>query len=305
MSIRQFRALQAIGEHQSFARAAAALNLTQSAISMQIAALEAALGTALFDRRRRPPQLTRSGRIALRHAQAIVAQHDELLEAIAAVRAYRGEFRLGAIPTVQTSLLPEGLLRLRRQNPQLTVSIVSGLSGDLLETTRSGEVDASLMRRPRDLDPALEWREIARQKIVVIAPPGSRESTPEEVFAAYPYIRFNRQAWVAPLIEQRLAKLGLAPRTQTELESIEAIYMMVGLGLGASILPDVGIAAFAAEGLRVLEFGEPALCRDVGLISRRDLTKKRARQLVSDAFAAAAADLFPTQSVTQVPQESL
>lgn len=292
MSIRQFRALQAIGEHHSFARAAAALNVTQSAISMQVAALESALGTTLFDRKRRPPQLTRSGKIALRHAQAIVAQHDELLEAISAVRAYRGEFRLGAIPTVQTSLLPEGLIRLRQENPQLMVSVVSGLSGDLLDITAAGEVDASLMRRPRTFDPALEWQEITRQKIVVIAPPGSVEATAEEVFEKYPYIRFNRQAWVAPLIEQRLKELGIAPRTQTELESIEAIYLMVGLGLGASILPDLGIAAFAPQGLRILEFGDPPLYREVGLISRRDLTKKMARKLVGDAFAAAAADLF-------------
>ncbi|MEO0823005.1 MAG: LysR family transcriptional regulator [Pseudomonadota bacterium] len=291
MSIRQFRALQAIGEHRSFARAADALNLTQSAISGQIATLEAALGATLFDRKRRPPALTRAGRIALRHAQAIVAEYDEMIDAVATVGADRGTFRLGAIPTVLTSLLPDGLIRLRAEHPGLVVSVVSGLSGDLLEMAASGEVDASLMHAPRALDTALEWREIARQRIVVLAPPGSTETDPAAVFAAHPYLRFNRRAWVAPLIEARLAALGIAPRTQTELQSIEAIYLMVGLGLGASILPDVGARAFAAEGLRILEFGSPPIHRSVGLVSRRDMIRRSARRVVGDAFEAAAGAL--------------
>lgn len=289
MAIRQFRALQAIGEHRSFARAADALGVTQSAISMQIAALEAALGTTLFDRKRRPPQLTRTGKIALRYAQAMVRQYDEMLDAIATVRAYRGEFRLGAIPTVLTNLLPAGLIRLRASNPELVVSVASGLSGDLLEMAASGEVDASLMHRPRTIDPSLDWHEIARQRIVVIAPADSIDTTPQEVFARHPYIRFNRRAWVAPLIEQRLEELGIAPRTHSELQSIEAIYQLVGLGLGAAILPDVRIAGFPVHGLRVLEFGDPPIHRDIGLLSRCDLTKKTARKTVAEAFAAAAA----------------
>ena len=288
MSIRQFRALQAIGEHRSFARAADALNLTQSAISMQVAALENALGTSLFDRKRRPPELTRTGKIALRHARAIVSHYDEMVDAITAVRAYRGEFRLGAIPTVLTNLLPDGLIALRASSPELVVSVASGLSGDLLEMTASGEVDASLMHRPRTIDPGLEWCEIARQQIVVIAPADSVETTPEAVFAKHPYIRFNRRAWVAPLIEGRLEELGIAPRTHTELQSIEAIYLMVGLGLGASILPDVGDGKHGSEGLRVLGFGEPPLYRSIGLLSRRDLTKKATRTAVAEAFVAAA-----------------
>ncbi len=287
MTIRQFQALKAIGEHRSFARAADALGITQSAISMQIAALEATLGASLFDRKRRPPELTRTGKIALRYAQAMIKQYDEMLDAIATVRAYRGEFRLGAIPTVLTSLLPAGLIRLRASNPELVVSVASGLSGDLLEMVASGEVDASLMHRPRTIDPLLEWHEIARQRIVVIAPSDSVEMTPQEVFAKHAYIRFNRRAWVAPLIERRLEQLGIAPKTQSELQSIEAIHQLVGLGLGAAILPDVRIAGFPVHGLRVLAFGEPPLHRDIGLLSRRDLTKKTARKTVVKAFAAA------------------
>ena len=84
-----------------------------------------------------------------------------------------------------------------------------------------------------------------------------------------------------------MEQLGIAPKTQSELQSIEAIHQLVGLGLGAAILPDVRIAGFPVHGLRVLAFGEPPLHRDIGLLSRRDLTKKTARKTVVEAFAAA------------------
>ena len=93
---------------------------------------------------------------------------------------------------------------------------------------------------------------------------------------------------MAPLIERRLEDLGVAPRTHTELQSIEAIYQLVGLGLGASILPDVRVPGFTADGPRVLPFGAPPLQRHVGLVSRRDLAKKTARKVVAEAFVAAA-----------------
>lgn len=290
MSIRQYRALCAIAEQRSFARAAEALNVTQSAISMQIAALEESLGATLFDRRRRPPQLTRAGRVALTHAQTIVAQHDAMIDQIATLSSSRGEFRLGVIPTVLTSLLPEALVRLRAEHPELRVSIVSALSGDLADMAASGEVDASLMHAPSEMNPALEWRPIARQRIVVLAPPGSVGDDAAAVFARHPYIRFNRRAWVAPLIERRLEALGLTLRPNTELESIEAIHILVGLGLGASILPDVGPAPGARPGIRRIDLGPEPMFRDIGLASHADSVKKTARGIVGDAFAAAVSD---------------
>src|SRR5690606_8919855 len=83
MSIRGLRALHAVANHASFADAAASLNVTPSAISMQISALEEALGTLLFDRSRRPPRMTRTGELVLRYAQTIVKDYDAMLAEVA------------------------------------------------------------------------------------------------------------------------------------------------------------------------------------------------------------------------------
>lgn len=291
MSIRQYRALNAIGAYGSFARAADALNVTQSAISSQIVALETTLGVQLFDRNRRPPQLTAFGKVALRHAQTIVAQHDELLETLGAGRSSSAELRLGAIPTVLTTLLPRALILLRERHPELLVSVSSGLSGRLLDSVRSGEIDAALMHQPRTIGPDLEWREVTRQSIVVVAPPMSTATSLPELFAQTSYIRFNRSAWVAPLIEARLASLGLEPTPRAEIESIEAIHMLVSLNFGASILPDVGAPRISGARLRVLPFGEPPLFRAVGLLARPGGAAQAARRLTADALSHAATEI--------------
>lgn len=283
MSIRQMKALDAIGRHGSFAAAARALNLTQSAISMQISALEEALGVTLFDRSHRPPHLTQAGEIAMRRARAISSEYDDMLGALEDTRSQRGVFRLGAIPTVLTNVLPKALMALRAQQPQLIVNVTSNLSGDLMKRVERGELDAALMHEPREIGEAFDWHEVAPQRVVVIAPPVSDEQTAEAVFAAHPYIRFNRSAWVAPMIEARLAEMGIEPETRAEIQSIEAIHLMVGLGFGASILPDVGVEALGGK-LRIVPFGKPPLYRSIGLLSRRDMAGRRLMGIVRDVF---------------------
>lgn len=283
MSIRQMKALEAIGRHGSFAAAARALNLTQSAISMQISALEESLAVTLFDRSYRPPRVTRDGETVMRRAAAIVAEYDQMLDALEDTRSQQGVFRLGAIPTVLTNMLPEALMALRAQQSELIVNVTSNLSGDLMKQVELGELDAALMHEPREIGEAFDWMEVAPQRIVIVAPPKSREKTPDAVFAEYPYIRFNRSAWVAPMIEARLAEMEIEPETRAEIQSIEAIHLMVSLGFGASILPDVGVEALGPK-IRIVPFGNPPLYRAIGLLSRRDMTGRRVMGGVRKVF---------------------
>ncbi len=290
MSIRQFKAVQAIGEFGSFAAAARDLGLTQSAISMQVLSLEKTLAVTLFDRRHRPPRLTRAGAIVLSRARRICDQYDDIFEALAEARSYVGVFRLGAIPSVLTGLLPRGLMRLRDLEPELGVNVSSDLSGALMRQVARGDLDAALIHKPDDIGADFAWRDVVRQRIVVIAPPGSSAESVDELLRRYPYIRFNRAAWVAPMIERRLGEYDARPNTRAEIQSVEAIHHLVQQGFGISILPDVsnGSADAAGASVRILDFGAPPLYRTVGLISRQDSAKRNARRLIGDVFVKAA-----------------
>lgn len=293
MSIKQFKALVTTSQYGSFSAAAEVLHLTQSAVSMQVSALEQSLGTDLFDRNHRPLRLTEPGRIVLAKAREILRHYDGIQDALAETQPYSDVFRLGAVPTTLTNILPRTVMLLTEREPRLILNVVSGLSGALAEQVRKSEIDAALISEPNHLQSELDWKAVTRQKIVIVAPPDSTEKTPQEVFSAHPYIRFNRAAWAAPLIESRLEEMGISMDTRAEIESIESICMMVAAGFGASIIPDTGMRISFAPNVRVLEFGSPPTFRTIGLLSRGDMQKENARSKIHDALTSAVA--FPVE----------
>jgi DNA-binding transcriptional LysR family regulator len=284
MSIRALRALRTVSDLRSFTDAAKALNLSPSAISMQIGSLEETLGVVLFDRRRRPPRLTKAGETVLRYAQPIVEQYDVMVSKIIEVESDRQYFRLGAIPSALLSLATAALMKLREDHPGLVISVTSSLSGDLLRMVNSGEIDAALMHRPKEIDARFDWHHVCKQSLVIVCPPDCRLKTPAAIFDRYPYIRFNRSAWVAPMIERRFSDLGISPDMTAEVESLEAIHRMVALGFGVSVVPDIRAQSAAKADFKVLAFGTPVLFRSIGLLSRKSMSKRRARSTISDSF---------------------
>lgn len=287
MSIRQCRAILAIADHGSFASAARALNLAQSAVSMQVTSFEESLGVALFDRAFRPPRLTDAGRAVVARARRIVVEHDAMLDDLSVAAASTATLRIGIIPTVLTNILPAALIVLRDKRRAPTVTVTSALSGDLQWAVERGDLDAALIHQPKEVREGYAWLEVTRQKIVAIAPPATQETHLGTLFAHHAYIRFNRAAWVAPLIERRLEEMAIAPSVSAELQSIDAIRLLVALGFGVSIVPAVDLGA-DDDSVRTLPFGEPPLFRRIGFLMPSSLAVRHVARLLVDAFTEAA-----------------
>ena len=144
MNLRHLETMLAIAETGSFAAAADRVGVTQSAVSMQMRALEAVIGAELFDRARRPPVLSDLGRGLLGPARAVLRAAEDLLVA-ASGAALRGRLRLGVIPTAATGLVPDALALLAARAPDLQIRIESGLSVDLARRVSQGALDAALV----------------------------------------------------------------------------------------------------------------------------------------------------------------
>lgn len=140
--LRMFVALAGCG---SFSRAAEELGYTQSAVSRQIATLEAEAGTALVDRSSRPARLTEAGEALARRAEeaiAALAAAREELEALAELRA--GRLRVGTFASAGAVLVVPALTEFRRRHPGVDVSLVEAGPEEVIRDLRAGELELAV-----------------------------------------------------------------------------------------------------------------------------------------------------------------
>ena len=266
MDIRHLKTLLAIADHGGFAAAGAAIGLTQSAVSLHVKNLEETLGVALFDRHRRPPVLNSHGRELIVKSREIVDLYDRMRQSFNPA-ALSGVLNLGAVPTVITGMLPAALMALRASQPGLHIRVANGLSEELVGRVQNGELDGALVTEPTHLASGLDWQAVAREPLMVIAPahlPGDDRGLLESL----PFIRFQRYAWAGRLIDAQLRDRNIRINTGMEIDSLEAISLMVSHGLGVSVVPRRAIPQPFPPGVRALPFGEPPVYRVVGLVAR-------------------------------------
>ena len=237
MSIRQLKTLIAIADYGSFGAAAQAMHITQSAVSMQMRALEEEFRVEFFDRSRRPPSLNAFGRRLVERARELVVLYDHMANAAGSAEELTGTLTLGAVPTTFTGLVPKALVAMRRSHPNLHINVVTEQSAQLVDYLRKGEIDAAVLTKPRQEIERLDFRPVAAERLAVIAPPDCTCETAQEVLSTYPYIRFSRRAWVGRSIEKALKENDIEVRVTMELDTLEAVTIMVYYGLGASIVP--------------------------------------------------------------------
>ncbi len=277
MNLRQLRSLIAIAERGSFTAAAEAMGLSHSAVSLQMKALEEELGVSLIDRSHRPPRLTARGLAMLEHARRMLAIVEEV-RGLGAEAALTGSLAVGVVPTEMVHLLPPALKRLRSRHPRLAIRVRTGLSSELAEAVRRGELDATVVTVPEPAPADLRILEITREPLVVIAPEevGGRE--PEALIRENPFIWFSRRTWAGQQIERLLASRGLAPRATMEVDSLEAIESLVAHGLGVSVVPERPGGPVVAPFRRV-PLGQGAE-RRLGLLTRDENPKARLAEVL-------------------------
>ncbi|MGO1080209.1 LysR family transcriptional regulator [Inquilinus sp. CA228] len=125
------RAFVAVADHGSFTRGAAALNRTQSAVSMQIQRLEGAVGAAVLDRSRRGLRLTPAGEVLLGYARRILSVSAEAMGRLRDLQV-EGVVRLGVMEDYGTRLVPPLLAGFAAAHPRIQVEMVTGLTTPML-----------------------------------------------------------------------------------------------------------------------------------------------------------------------------
>ncbi|AYF30542.1 LysR family transcriptional regulator [Micromonospora tulbaghiae] len=146
METQLLEVFRTVARHGSITTAARALSFTQSAVSRQIAALEADIGARLFDRLPRGVALTEEGRELLPHAEAVLDRLDAARRDLDDLRGLgRGRLRVGAFPTAVAALVPRAMASFRSSYPEISLSLVEGVTPRLLERLLADEADVAVV----------------------------------------------------------------------------------------------------------------------------------------------------------------
>lgn len=266
MDTRQLRTLVAIAEHGTFARAASVVNLTPSAVSQQVHSLEQELDTKLFNRDSRPPDLNLHGLKMLETARQILALVDET-RGVLSGNQVTGTLDIGSVRTSTIGLLPRAIVALRQEFPELNVKLRVGMSSSLISDVNADRLDLAVVAEHAGVSRNLLWSPFIREPLVVIAPPGTPRMSARELLETLPFVRFGSDVPLGALINNELARLGIAVQDIAEIDTVPAIVECVAAGLGVGVVPDIAVRENGRDML-TLPFGEPQVFRQIGMIHR-------------------------------------
>ncbi|WP_327317302.1 LysR family transcriptional regulator [Streptomyces sp. NBC_01235] len=306
---RHLRVLRAVAATGSFSAAGRELGCTQPAVSQQMKALEASVGTPLLVRSGRAMRLTQAGEALVRHAAGILSGLTAAEEEVAAIAGLRaGRVRLVSFPSGSSTLVPTALAALRAAHPGTRVSLEEAEPPRSVELLREGDCDIALaFRYERAKGGGTgeageagegEWddlvvRPLLTDRLVALVPEGHRlarigsaESVAIGDLAAEP--------WIAgcPRCRGQLVQVcesaGFTPRIDFATDDYPAVVGLVGAGLGVAVLPQLAIDSVRPRGARAMTL-EPAVRREIVALTLPDLAQVPAVTATLEQLGRAAA----------------
>ena len=276
VELKQLRALQAVAQEGSFAKAASRLGFTQSAVSQQVAALERAVGDRLFDRPGgpRPAVLTPVGELLLAHAGDLLGRQDDLAGALRDLRSgSTGHISVGSFQSVSVRVLPEVLGRLRAERPRLDIRCGEfDEPEDAIGRLRSGEYEVAFTvgEVPTDLDSV----SLLVDPFVVVAPArDTRREMDVGGLAGLPII--GQYSRCQCTVEEAVAKVGVTFNYVFRSNDNTAVQAMVRADMGYAVMPRLAVDV-DDPGVSIISIDDTVAPRLISVARPRDRTMNAA-----------------------------
>ena len=300
LKFRQLRMLDALARHQSLTRAAAALGLTQPALTKMLRELEALVGEPLFERHARGLRATAVGQLVIRYARGALAELRRLEDDLdlAGDPSQAAMVVVGALPIAAVGVMPAVMIRARAEYPHVQVRLVEGRMETLLGQLDAGEVDLVVGRLyPPETPDGLNREPLYAEPIAVMARTGHplqrlRRAMVKDL-AAYDLVLPTFSQRVTHDIEQFMAEIGLAPGAgairSTSRGFIREMLLQTDM---VTVMPQM---VMSGELLRrqawVVPVPAPALARPAGVITHPQRGVSPAARLMIDVIRNTVAEL--------------
>jgi DNA-binding transcriptional LysR family regulator len=270
------RVVQEVAARGSFTAAAEALGYTQSAVSRQIAAMEEAAGTSLFERLPRGVRPTSAGTVMLRHAGAVLARVDAATLELGGLRdRLEGRLAVGAFPSALGVLIPRAFARLRRAHPAVVTTLREGTTPEHLRRLRGGRMEVVVIAMDPDTPPLLEdlRADLLFEGRLLVAVPADHRLARRGIVNVD---ELEHEPWIVgdagggdPLLGVWPGSPG-APTIAYAIRDWPARLGLVAAGLGLAVVPSVA-AATMPPGVHLIGVNDPRpVRRSVLAVTRRE-----------------------------------
>ena len=246
----------AVAHDGNLTRTAERLNLTQSALSVQIRKLEARLGHALFERRGRQLHLTEAGRIALDHADTIFAAGEELIGTLSNTGGVRCVLRVGALATLSRNFQMAFLKPLLGRT-DIDLVLRSGSSGELLQSLEALSLDVVLVNQAPARDKLTRFvaHRLAEQPVSLIGTRARlgkvRKDDLAERLKSHPIILPTTDSSVKIGFDALVDRLGIRPQIVAEVEDMAMMRLLAREDIGLAVLPPIVVKDELESGVLV------------------------------------------------------
>lgn len=280
MTITQLTYVLAIAEHKNFTKAAEKCFVTQPTLSTQIQKLEEELDVLIFDRSKKPIELTEVGRKIVYQARNIVNESERIQDIVDQQKGFiGGEFRIGVIPTVMPTLLPMFLKAFIKKYPKVKLKIEELTTDEIIVRIKEGHLDAAIAATPLENE-TIKERVLYYEPFVGYIPEHHRLYNKNKIEVSDLEIDDMLLLEDGHCFRDGIINLCKAFKTQTddsfqlESGSIETLLKLSNEGLGMTLLPylhTLDLNEKLKQNLRY--FVEPSPAREVSIIYHKSELK--------------------------------
>jgi LysR family transcriptional regulator, transcriptional activator of the cysJI operon len=275
MQIESLKVFRDLVETESFTKAAQLNQVTQSAVSQQISALERLFNSLLIERSKKNFRLTREGHLLYEGCKQIVQSYDLLQSKIQEIKGIvSGTIRVATIYSIGLHELPPYIKKLLRACPTVNVHVAYRRANQVYEDVLGNVVDMGLVSYP-ERDGKLDVVPLWKDKLVLICHPqnhlGKNKSIRLSEMADQNFINFEPDIPTRKAVDKILKEHGVAVRSVMEFDNIETVKRAVEIDAGVSIVPEATISQeLAKRTLTAVEFQDDQFFRPSAAIYKKN-----------------------------------
>lgn len=258
MELRELVSFYHVARLRSVSKAARTLELGQPTVTTHLRKLEDEFGLTLFDRIKRPIQLTSEGSTLLELVTPVVTSI-ETLKSEMDYAERRGSFQVGAYPDLIKSHMPLGVREFSEAYPEIRIRMLARAYNPLMQLISSGEIDLAFCSPPPPEESSLEFQKLFDYQPLLLMPKGHPLTTRAQIsledIVEWPLILTGPESLLRSQIDQMLRGQGLTADVILALDDTESMKRYVEIGIGIAVANDFAMHPGDPERMDIAPIG--------------------------------------------------